>query len=73
MKTGFIEGESPNELKEAELESYYLADVECKEKVCINFEDSEELVKNLMRIPESVTETIWMEINKGRILRVKHA
>ena len=35
--------------------------------MCIDFEDSVDLVKNDMRVLESITEIIWMGINKGRI------
>ena len=48
------------------MEGYDLVDVGRKEKFCINFKDSEEVVKKEMRVVERITERIWMGINKGR-------
>lgn len=67
MPTRFPEGESTNGLEEAEMENYDLVDVDCREKVYKNFEDLEELVKNKMGVPKSITERIHIGINKGRI------
>lgn len=63
----FPEGESTNGLEEAEMENYDLVDVDCREKVYKNFEDLEELVKNKMGVPKSITERVRIGINKGRI------
>lgn len=67
MPSRFPEGESTNGLEEAEMENYDLVDVDCREKVYKNFEDLEELVKNKMGVPKSITERIRIGINKGRI------
>lgn len=67
MPTRFPEGESTNGLEEAEMESYDLVNIDCREKVYINFENLEKLVKNEMGVPKSITERICIGINKGSI------
>ena len=47
-----------NKPEETKLESYYLVGVGCREKTCMNFEDSKEVVRNEMRFLVSVTGRI---------------